>query len=356
MLPKYLKTLLSFRTGVFFPGKAISTFAIPSQLDVSLRSGVLFPAEAISRLVRKPPRRASLSRVFLPILLIFSAGITACTPAAGVAPQSSSAKVLVVAAENFYGDIAQQLGGEYVSVTSILSDPNIDPHEYESNVQNGVAVSKANLVIENGDNYDTWMDKLLSASPNPQRMVLVGADIADHKLPDNPHVWYGIDNIQTIARAITGALEKIDPADKPAFDQNLSKFLASLAPIQQKLSELKASYAGTPVGLTETIFLYQTDPIGLKVLTPFDFEKAIAEGNDPPADTVLTTTDQISQHQIKVLIYNVQTVTPVTTNLQNEAKQANIPIVPVSETMPPGKTYQQWMLDQLAVLQKALGG
>ena len=136
----------------------------------------------------------------------------------------------------------------------------------------------------------------------------------------------------------------------------MSTFLASLAPIQQKLNDLKARYNGTPVGLTETIFLYQTNPIGLKVLTPFDFEKAIAEGNDPPADTVLTTNDQISQHQIKVLIYNVQTVTPVTTNLQNEAKQANIPIVPVSETMPPGKTYQQWMLDQLNALQTALGG
>jgi zinc/manganese transport system substrate-binding protein len=287
-------------------------------------------------------------------LLIF---LSACaSQPASAAPQSTSGKVLVVAAENFYGDIAQQLGGEHVSVTSILSDPNIEPHEYESNVQNGVAVSQAQLVIENGGNYDTWMDKLLSASPNPQRSVLVGADIAGHKLPDNPHVWYGIDNIQTIARAISSALQKIDPADQATYEQNLSKFLASLAPIQQKLSDLKARYAATPVGLTETIFLYQSNAIGLKVLTPFDFEKAIAEGNDPPADTVVTTTDQISKHQIKALIYNSQTVTPVTTNLQNEAKQANIPMVAVSETMPPGKSYQQWMLEQLSALQKALGG
>jgi zinc/manganese transport system substrate-binding protein len=293
-------------------------------------------------------------KILMAFLLIF---LSACaSQPASAAPQSTSGKVLVVAAENFYGDIARQLGGEHVSVISILSDPNIDPHEYESNVQNGVAVSKARLVIENGDGYDTWMDKLLSASPNPQRMVLTAADIAGHKLPNNPHVWYGIDNIQTIARAITGALEKIDPADKPAFEQNLAKFQGSLAPLQQKLSDLKASYAGTPVGLTETIFLYQTGPIGLKVLTPFDFEKAIAEGNDPPADTVVITNDQISKHQIKVLIYNVQAVTPVTTNLQNEAKQENIPIVPISETMPSGKTYQQWMMDQLNVLQKALGG
>ncbi len=269
---------------------------------------------------------------------------------------SASPTISVVAAENFYGDIVRQLGAGHVSVVSILSDPNIDPHEYESSVQNGVAVGKAQLVIQNGDGYDTWMDKLLSASPNPDRIVLVGADIATHKLTDNPHVWYGIDNIQEIAGAITAALEKIDPADKAAFDAAATSFNQSLIPIQQKMSELKSKYAGTPVGLTETIFLYQTGPIGLNVLTPFDFEKAIAEGNDPPADTVVTANNQVTQHQIKALIYNVQTVTPVTTNLQNMAQKNNIPIVPVSETMPGGKTYQGWMLDQLNELEKALGG
>ena len=200
------------------------------------------------------------------------------------------------------------------------------------------------------------MDKLLSASPNPNRIVLVGADIAVDKLPDNPHVWYGIDNIQAIASAITAALEKIDPAGKTDFDAALSTFQKSLAPISQQISTLHSKYAGTPVGLTETIYLYQTGPIGLNVLTPFDFEKAIAEGNDPPADTVVTANDQISQHAIKVLIYNVQTVTPITTNLQDMAKQNNIPIVPVSETMPLGMTYQTWMSGQLDALQQALGG
>jgi zinc/manganese transport system substrate-binding protein len=262
----------------------------------------------------------------------------------------------VVAAENFYGNLVQQLGGDLVSVVSIMSDPNVDPHEYESNVQDAVAVSNAQLVIENGNDYDTWMDKLLSASPNPNRGVLVAASIAAHKLPDNPHVWYGLDNIQNIAQAITAALEKIDSADRAAFEANLAAFQQSLLPIQQKINNLKSRYAGTPVGLTETIYLYQTGPVGLIVLTPFEFEKAIAEGNDPPADSVVTANDQITKHQVKVLIYNEQTVTPVTTNLQDEAKKANIPIVPVTETMPPGKSYQQWMLDQLNSLQQALGG
>ncbi len=176
------------------------------------------------------------------------------------------------------------------------------------------------------------------------------------RLPDNPHVWYSIDNIQAISGAVTAALETIDPSGKPDFEAALSKFQNSLVPIRQKLTELKGKYAGTPVGLTETIFLYQSEPIGLNVLTPFEFEKAIAEGNDPPAEAVVTADDQISRHAIKVLIYNVQTVTPLTTHLQDEAKVNHIPIVPVSETMPPGKTYQSWMLDQLNTLEQALGG
>ena len=269
---------------------------------------------------------------------------------------NNTGMISVVAVENFYGDIAQQLGAGHVSVVSILSDPNVDPHEFESSVQNGVEVSKAQLVIENGADYDTWMDKLLSASPNPNRIVLTAANVASNPLPDNPHLWYGIDNIQTIAQNITSDLEKLDSAHKADYDAALTKFQASLGPIQQKITEIKNKYNGTPVGLTETIFLYQTQPIGLKVMTPFEFEKAVAEGNDPPADTVVTANDQVTNRQIKVLIYNVQTVTPITTNLQNEAKQNNIPIVPVSETMPAGKTYQSWMLDQLNDLEQALGG
>ena len=294
------------------------------------------------------------SIIFVVLTFLFSACAT--PPSAAATAPIPSGGIRVVAAENFYGDMVQQLGGEHVSVTSILSDPNIDPHEYESSVQNGLAVTKAQLVIENGDDYDTWMDKLLSASPNPQRTVLVASDIADHKLTDNPHVWYGIDNVQTIAKAITAALVKLDPTNQASYAAKLTTFQQSLAPLQQKMDAIKTKYAGTPVGLTETIFLYQSNPMGLKVLTPFDFEKAIAEGNDPPADSVVTTNDQVTQRQIKVLIYNEQTVTPVTTHLQNEAQQANIPIVPVTETMPVGKTYQQWMLDQLNALQQALGG
>jgi len=272
-----------------------------------------------------------------------------------LATNNGSSAINVVAAENFYGDIARQLGGNDVSVSSVLSDPNVDPHEYQSNVQTGIAVSKARLVIENGGGYDDWMDKILSAAPDDNRLVLKGFVLAPTHLPENEHVWYSFTDIAAIAQAITADLKKLDRAQAAAFDRNLQAFMASLQPLQQKIAAIKAKYSGTPMGLTETIYLYQAQPEGLKVLTPFAFQKAIAEGNDPPADAVIAATDQINYRQIKVLIYNQQTATPVTTNLQNLAKAKGIPLVPVTETMPPGKTYQTWMMDQLTRLQMALG-
>lgn len=295
-------------------------------------------------------RRAYPLLILLLFLLSACGGSSTATPGGSSSPTAIS----VVAAENFYGDITRQLGGSHVSVTSILSDPNVDPHEYESNVQTAETVSKAQLVIENGLGYDTWMDQLLAASSKPGRIVLVAGNIANHKLTDNPHVWYGFDNVTTIAQAITGALKKLDSNDASTFDSNLATFNQSLMPLEQKISAINSKYAGTPVALTETIYLYQSTPEGLDVLTPFEFEKTIAEGNDPPADTVTISNDQITRKQVKVLIYNVQTVTPITTNLQNEARSLNIPIVPVSETMPPAKTYQTWMMDQLDTLEQAL--
>jgi zinc/manganese transport system substrate-binding protein len=266
----------------------------------------------------------------------------------------SGGAIKIVAAEDFYGNIAQQLGGDKVSVTSILSDPNVDPHEYESDVQDGIAITNANIVIENGLQYDTWMDKLLSASPNANRIVLTAGTIAPDPLPENPHVWYGIDNISAIAGAITDSLIKTDPAGAAFFQNNLTTFNDSLAPITAKMNEIKAQSGGTPVGLTETIYLYQTEPMGLTVLTPFSFEKAIAEGNDPSAQDVNTTDQQVTGKKIKVLIYNSQTITPITTNLQNAAQANGIPVVPVSETMPPNDTYQTWMMDELNALETAL--
>jgi zinc/manganese transport system substrate-binding protein len=265
------------------------------------------------------------------------------------------APINVVAAENFYGSIAAQIGGARTAVTSILSDPNVDPHEYESSVVDAEAVATADLVIENSGGYDDWMDRLLSASPNARRVLLKGFDIAPNKLPDNEHVWYDVDNAQAIARALADSLKKLDPANAGLYEKNLQTFVTSLSRVRQEMTKVRDKWKGTPVGLTETIFLYQAIPLGLNVLTPIEFQKAMAEGNDPPADTVVEATDQVKGKKIKVLIYNEQIVSPVTTRLQDAAKAAGIPVVPVTETMPSALKYQDWMLSQLLSLERALG-
>ncbi len=269
-------------------------------------------------------------------------------------PQNRMNKIQIVAAEDFYGDISSQLGGKYVSVKNILSNPNIDPHEYESNVADSLAVAKANIIIKNGLGYDDWMDKLISASPNTERIVITAGDISPDRLPQNPHVWYGMDNIPVIAQQITSDLKKEDPNDSSYYDTNLMRFDQSLQQINQLMMSIKNKYTNTPIGLTETIYLYQSRMLGFNVLTPFAFEKAVSEGNDPPANTVITVNNQIKNHLIKILIYNSQTITPVTSNLQNESQKAGIPVVPVSETMPVNEHYQTWMLNQLNNLDKTL--
>jgi len=266
----------------------------------------------------------------------------------------ASRPIKAVAAENFYGNIVKQIGGDAVTVISVMSDPNVDPHEYESNVEDAKAIAEADLVIENGGGYDDWMDKLLSASPRDSRIVLKGFDLAVKKLPDNEHVWYSVDNVQAIAIAVSRDLAKILPQQATLFTKNDRVFQESLGPIRQKMRQISARYSGTPVGLTETIYLYQALPMGLRVLTPFEFQKAIAEGNDPPADTVVETENQIKQKKVKILIYNEQTVSPITTKAQADAKAASVPVVGVTETMPPGETYQTWMLRQLDELRSAL--
>ncbi len=289
-------------------------------------------------------------RVALTAALIFMFGASVLAAA-----QTAGRVINVVAAENFYGDIAGQLGGARVHVTSILSNPTVDPHEYESSVNDAKAVARADLVIENGGGYDDWMDKLLSGSPSGKRVVVKAFDIAASKLPDNEHVWYDLDNTQALAQAVTQAFQKLAPADATLFARNLQDFQQSLVKVRRKMADMKARWNGTPIGLTETIFLYQTKPLGLAVLTPLEFQKAIAEGNDPPADTVVAAENQVKGKKIKVLVYNEQTISPITSKLQEEAKSAGIPIVPVTETMPSALNYQNWMLSQLTSLAQALG-
>ena len=267
---------------------------------------------------------------------------------------TSGSVLRVVAAESFWGDIAGQLGGSHADVQSVVSDPNADPHEYESNANDARAIADANLVILNGAGYDNWANKLLEASPNGSRKLLVVADLVGKKQGDNPHFWYDPDYVIQVADAITAQYRSLDALDTSYFDQQRTALTADLEPYMQRLTDIKQKFTGVPIGATESVFVYMAAYLGLNVMSPPDFMQAASEGNDPPAASVVAFHRQIAQRAIKVLVFNDQTATAVTTNLRNAATQQSIPVVGVSETLPADASFQEWQERQLGALEKAL--
>jgi zinc/manganese transport system substrate-binding protein len=277
----------------------------------------------------------------------------ACGPT--VSGGGSPDVISVVAGENFWGSIAVQLGGSQVSVQSVVTDPNADPHEYESSANDARAFADAGLVILNGAGYDDWGKKLLDANPASGRHVLTVADLLGKKVGDNPHFWYSPDYVARVADAITAHYKSIDSAGSSYFDQRRADFAAALKPYIDEIGKIRSTYAGAPVGATESIFVYLAGALGLNLTTPVEFMDAVAEGNDPPASAVREFQDQISANQIKVLVYNVQTTTAVTTTVKALAASHHIPSVGVSETLlPESLTFQEWQLKQLVSLEAAL--
>jgi zinc/manganese transport system substrate-binding protein len=280
--------------------------------------------------------------------------------AAGSASSSAAAAapIDVVASTNVWGDITQQIGGDHVNVTSILSDPNADPHQYESDAKTAAALSKSQFVVENGLGYDDFMDKLLAASPNPKRKVLTAADaMAITGADANPHIWYDIAKIPDVATAIADQLGTLDPADAATFTANAKTFSDSLAPIDSAIGNVKTKYPGAPIGYTERVPGYLVDAAGLKLATPASFAQSIEDGNDPsPADNAAMDT-AITTKAIKVLLYNGQVTSPATDTVKKLTQSSGIPIVGVTETLPPtDKDFQAWQLRQITEITTALGG
>jgi zinc/manganese transport system substrate-binding protein len=268
---------------------------------------------------------------------------------------SKPSELAVVAAENVYGDIAQQIGGAHVHVTSILSDPNADPHLFEPGSSNGLAVATARVVIQNGVGYDAFMTKLENASPSSKRMVLTIADVLGiHGRDANPHLWYDVPALGRIAAAIAQQLERADPAHTAAYRAGLSRFDASLGPLRREVSRIRASFSGRPVAYTEPVPGYLLDAAGLDNLAPTTFTRAIEEGTEPTPQAVSAMNALIAQKRIKVLLYNSQAVSPITSHVRAAAASAHIPVVGVTETLPPKLTFQQWQLDQARELATAL--
>jgi zinc/manganese transport system substrate-binding protein len=283
-------------------------------------------------------------------LLALSAG-AAC----GSGSAAPAKTIDVVASTNVYGDMTAQIGGSHVSVTSILSDPNADPHLFEPGTRNGLAVSQARLVIQNGVGYDAFMTKLENAAPSSHRTVVTIADVLEvHGKDANPHLWYDVPKLGRIAGAIAAGLEEADPAHTADYRAGLRRFTTRLRPLVAQVAQIKKSFAGKPVAYTEPVPGYLIDAAGLKNLAPSSFTRAIEDGTDPTPQAVAAVNALISGRKIAVLLYNSQATSPITARVRSEAANAGIPIVGVSETLPPHLTFQQWQLAQARALYRAL--
>jgi zinc/manganese transport system substrate-binding protein len=274
--------------------------------------------------------------------------------ALGQGAYAQAAKIQVVAAENFYGDVVRQLGGDHVDVTSILSNPDEDPHLFEASPKTARALQHANLVVYNGADYDPWMAKLLNASKNnAKRTIIVAADLIGKKSGDNPHLWYNPATMPAVARAVTTALETADPANKSAYDANLAKFLDSLKPIDAKIADLHGRYAGVPVTATEPVFGYMSDAVGL-TMRNMRFQLATMNDTEASASDIAAFERDLREKRVRVLIYNSQATEALTKRMLKLAQQSHVPTMSVTETEPAGKNYRVWMLSQLDALSAAL--
>ncbi|MDB5056862.1 MAG: periplasmic solute binding protein [Chloroflexi bacterium] len=289
------------------------------------------------------------------IRLLAAAILLGATLNAAPRPASAAGTIInAVASTNVYADVISQLGGSHVRVIGILSNPNTDPHTYESSTVDAGAVARAALLVKNGIGYDNFMGKLEAASPSAKRVVIDVGMALGYKGGVNPHLWYKPDTMSRIAPLIVAALAKQDPADKMAFEANLKTFQASLRPWFSQIAAIKKHYSGTPVAVTEPVFDYAAQAAGLNILTPYTFQAAIMGGTDPSPQDVQRQKNFFSQKQIKVFFYNQQAVAPITAQLLGLAHGNHIPVVGVYETRPVHKTFQQWMIAEMSAVQLAL--
>jgi zinc/manganese transport system substrate-binding protein len=265
-----------------------------------------------------------------------------------------TAPVKVLAVENFYASLVNQIGGQCVNTTTILSDPDADPHEFQPTASDVRTYEGAQLVVEDGLGYDDFSDKIIATLTTRPSMVKAG-DVLGLQIGANPHVWYSAGYVDQIRAAIASNLKELAPTASGSFDAQSAALDQHFATYHNLINQIASQYANVPVGATESIFVDMAYTTGLNLVSPAEFMNAISEGNDPSARDVATFQNQIQNHQIKVLIYNTQTVTAMTEQLKAMAQENNIPIVGVSETMPLGaQTFQGWQSSELELLRQAL--
>jgi zinc/manganese transport system substrate-binding protein len=295
----------------------------------------------------------------VPALIVTALALAGCS--GGVSASSSaaaSADLKVVASTNVWGDIASSVGADHVAVTSIIDGPDKDPHEYQADARDQLALSKASVVIENGGGYDPFIDTMLEASTTTQRVILNAVDISgkkasgDHAL--NEHVWYDFSTVRKVIASLRGTFTKLDPANSAAYTANARQLTTKIDALLTRTAELRATYAGEGVSITEPVPLYLLDAIGLVDKTPQEFSEAIENGTDVVPSVLRSVLGLYSSHTVKLLVYNEQTSGAQTEAALKAAKAAGVPVVPVTETLPAGTGYVTWMTDNLDAIAAAL--
>jgi zinc/manganese transport system substrate-binding protein len=282
--------------------------------------------------------------------------VSACSSGTTGSSTTSAHKIVAIGAENEYTSVLQQVGGQYVQASAIMSNPNTDPHTFEASASVAREVSSAQLVVQNGVGYDTFMNSIEKAVPDSSRKVI---DVQKLRgLPDstpNPHLWYDPATMPAVANAVAADLATLQPAHAAYFKANARKFVSSLGPWIQALGSFKEKYPNTPVAVTEPVADYMLQAAGADIKTPFEFQADIMNGTDPSAQDVALERSLFTQHKVKVFLYNQQVTDTLTQSFIALAQQNDIPVVGVYETMPtPGYTYQSWMLAEAKALQQAV--
>ncbi len=300
-------------------------------------------------------RRGAAAAGLILALVLFIAACGAAGTNTG-SNTASSGTLHVVAAENFWGSIAAQLGGSKVAVASIITNPNTDPHSYEPTAADARTFATGKMVIVDGIGYDPWATQLLAANPVGGRVELNVGDLVHVAVGGNPHQWYSPTSVHAVIDQITADYQRLDPTDSAYFSAQRIAYLSSgLARYDQLIAAIKATYAGTPVGASESIFAELAPALGLKLLTPPTFLRAISEGAEPTAADKQTIDHQIAAHLIKVYVYNSQNATPDVQAQVQAAKAAGIPVTTITETLVPATaTFQAWQVSELEALQTAL--
>jgi zinc/manganese transport system substrate-binding protein len=290
------------------------------------------------------------------VCLLGGLGVVAEEPGPLATAASSPAVINAIGAENEYANVLSQIGGRYVHVSSILNNPNTDPHTFEASPSVAKEVGAAELIVQNGVGYDDFMSKIESASPNPSRRVIVVQNLLG--LPTdttNPHLWYSPTTMPAAAKAMAAQLSDLQPSHASYFDANLASFDKSLDPWLAAISAFKAKHGRTPVAVTEPVADDLLQAMGMQILTPFAFQADIMNGVDPAPEEVTLEDGFFTKHQVKVFCYNQQVVDPLTTSIRQAAQHAGVPVVGVYETMPtPGYDYQSWMMAEVKALEAAV--